>query len=140
MNYSQIYKRVLSFIVDAIIVGLIHYELVSYFGLSALNFRILDLANGMHLSISLLSMSIFIIYFTVFDASILKGSPGKKLFSIIIVNDDSTRITIYKSFLRSVLKLISFTVFFVGFIPAFFSDDKKSLHDKLLRTVVINQE
>jgi uncharacterized RDD family membrane protein YckC len=138
MHYSENYKRILAFIIDAIIVGIVHYILVSIFGFNAFNFPIWTLPNGMHLNVSLLSTFIFIVYFTLFDSSKLKGSPGKKILKLSILNDDFTKINIYKAFLRSMLKSFSFSILFIGFIPAFFSDDKKSLHDKLTGTIVVN--
>lgn len=138
MIYSQNYKRVLALIIDMIIIGIIHYTLVSTLGFNAFNFPIWTFPNGMHFNISLLSTLVFIIYFTLFDFSSLKGSPGKKILSISVVKDDNSKMNLTKSLLRAVIKSFSFSVLFIGFIPAFFSENKKSLHDKIAGTVVID--
>ena len=67
----------------------------------------------------------------------LKGqTPGKKAYEIATVNNDGSRLSLIKAFLRFYLFLFSaFTI--IGILIPLFRKDNKALHDLLLGTKVI---
>ena len=78
---------------------------------------------------------IFILYFAVFDAGLgkLDATPGKKLLSIVVVDNQFQKITFLKSLGRGILK--SFLGIFGVFIP--FSRNRRALWDMIVKTNVI---
>ena len=66
------------------------------------------------------------------------GTPGKWLFKLQIVDEDTHRpVNIKQSIIRMVGYLLAFLPFGLGYIWVFFDRKKQGLHDKLARTVVI---
>lgn len=64
---------------------------------------------------------------------------GKIVAKIRVIDyDNFGRVSLLNSALRSVLRVASEMFFYIGFIFAFFTDSKQTLHDKLARTLVVN--
>lgn len=85
-------------------------------------------------SVSLLYAIIFIIFFT---ASKFKGSPGKLICQIQVLNTNMTQITIGKSIGRYLAMIISAIPFGIGFLMAGWNREKKALHDIICNTRVV---
>lgn len=82
----------------------------------------------------------FLVYFPVFESSRLKGTPGKLLMSTIITNEDGTALSYKQAFLRQLLRFLTGLTCFLGYLLYFFTDRKQTLHDYLIRSVVIEAE
>lgn len=64
---------------------------------------------------------------------------GKYLMKIKAISiDNGENLTLYKAFLRALLRIISEMLFYLGFLLAFFLPLKQTLHDKLTNCVVID--
>ena len=64
---------------------------------------------------------------------------GKYIVKIKVINLDSEqRPSFQQSFLRASIRLISEALFYIGFIMAFFTPLKQTLHDKLSNCVVVD--
>ncbi|MBD1221627.1 RDD family protein [Virgibacillus halodenitrificans] len=83
---------------------------------------------------SLLYSVVFIIIFT---ASKFRGSPGKMVCKIQVLNKDMTQISILKSIGRYFSYILSAIPFMLGFIVAGFTENKKALHDVICGTRVV---
>lgn len=81
-----------------------------------------------------------LIYFPVFESSRLKGTPGKLLMNTVIVNEDGTALSYKRAFLRQLLRFLTGLTCFLGYLLYFFTDRKQTLHDYLIRSVVIEAE
>lgn len=79
-------------------------------------------------------IAVFIIIFT---GSSIKGSPGKKICRIQVVNPDMTRIGFVKSNIRFLAYFVSCLPFFIGFIAAGWNANRRGLHDMLCNTRVV---
>ncbi len=110
------------------------------------------------------------LYFTLLDSKIAKGSPGKRLLKLSLVeqNDSQQRISVGKSFLRTILKLLPWEIIHLGIIfpvPLYFVEEpefrlvsiigillfisyalsiflkrsKQTLYDMLIKTQVIEK-
>jgi uncharacterized RDD family membrane protein YckC len=63
---------------------------------------------------------------------------GKYMLKIKVISlDTEQRPTFQQAFLRASVRLISDTFFYLGYIMAFFTPMKQTLHDKLSRCVVV---
>lgn len=98
-----------------------------------------DNSSPSELTSNLIYVIVFIIIFT---ATQLKGSPGKLVCRIQVVNSDMTQISILKSIGRYLAYFLSGVIFLIGFMMAGWNKEKKALHDMICNTRVVyrNQE
>lgn len=140
-SYAKFYIRSIAFFIDMVILVVLNTLIISIFMFITekiiYNFvkKNLFILTGI---LPLLSFIIlFILYFSVTEASLLKASLGKKLLGIVVVEGDTQyKICLIKSLLRTILKLLSFLC-----IPIFIiipcSKSKQGLHDYLANTCVL---
>ncbi|NOZ90730.1 MAG: RDD family protein [Epsilonproteobacteria bacterium] len=66
-------------------------------------------------------------------------TPGKMLVKIKVVDIDTGRTPNFgTALLRASIRIISESVFYIGYIMAFFNPLVQTLHDKLAKTVVVD--
>ena len=119
-----------SFIVNALIANGVVHAMSSYATLLK--------ASPRELFIVQLSFIIpLIIYNTVCEASPMKGSIGKKICRLVVVDIDGMGLTFVNALLRSFGKSISVFLLYIGFITIFFTEHKQALHDQLAKTYVV---
>jgi len=78
-------------------------------------------------------------YFAGMEASRFQATLGKLGIGIIVVDVDGGRISFQKASWRYVAKLISWVVFFLGFIVAAFTPRKQAFHDFAANTIVVKK-
>lgn len=81
-----------------------------------------------------------IIFIIIFTATQFKGSPGKLLCRIQVVNPDMTQIGIGKSIGRYFSYILSAIPLMIGFMLAGWTKDKKALHDMICNTRVVYRD
>ncbi|MEC5423832.1 RDD family protein [Virgibacillus sp. C22-A2] len=86
---------------------------------------------------SLIYNAVFVVIFT---ASRYKGSPGKLICRIQVVNTDMSKISLLKSIGRYFAYVLSLLSLFIGFMMAGWNAEKKALHDMLCKTRVVYRE
>jgi len=67
----------------------------------------------------------------------MKGSIGKKICRLVVVDIDGMGLTFVNALLRSFGKAISVFLLYIGFVTIFFTEHKQALHDQLARTYVV---
>jgi uncharacterized RDD family membrane protein YckC len=66
-------------------------------------------------------------------------TPGKMIMKIRIIEIDSGQIPSFSvAFLRASIRIVSESIFYIGYIMAFFNPMVQTLHDKLAKTVVVD--
>ncbi len=66
-------------------------------------------------------------------------TPGKRLLKIKVIELDSGDIPSFQvAFLRATLRIISDSIFYLGYIFAYFNPLVQTLHDKLAKTIVVD--
>ncbi len=134
-NLASLSKRSFAFILDDILISLlfiiIFYEQISSFG--NLEGAIMFIQSNI---IYLLLLKI--IYHTFFVG--LNGmTPGKYLLKIKVVDENNFELIGYnRAFVRAIVRTFGELIFYITFIPAFFTPRRQTLHDKLAKSVVIN--
>ena len=63
---------------------------------------------------------------------------GKFLFKLKVLNADKTKLTFMRHFIRTCLSLVSIYLFGIGIFYAFFEKQKRTAHDRILKTQIIN--
>lgn len=79
---------------------------------------------------------VWILYEAVFLSGPWMATPGKKLLSIKVVDLRGNPISFWRAVGRSAGQFLS-SIFFIGYIMAFFTKDKQALHDLMAGTLVI---
>ncbi|MBT1703098.1 RDD family protein [Chryseosolibacter indicus] len=90
-------------------------------------------------SIILIIYAIQVLYYAFMESSKFQGSLGKMAMGIKVVDMNGERITFGKAFLRSIGKIISGTIFYIGFLMAAFTEKKQGLHDMIASTLVLKK-
>lgn len=90
-------------------------------------------------SIILIIWAIQILYYAFMESSKYQASLGKMAMGIKVVDLNGDRITFGKAFLRSIGKIISASVFYIGFLMAAFTEKKQGLHDMIASTLVVKK-
>ena len=66
-------------------------------------------------------------------------TPGKMIMKIRIIEMDSGQIPSFSvAFLRASIRIVSESIFYIGYIMAFFNPMVQTFHDKLAKTVVVD--
>jgi len=84
-----------------------------------------------------LSMALYLAYCGVMEASTLRGTLGKWVMGIVVVNTDGSPLTYAQAAKRNSTKALSFLVFGLGCLWVAWSRTKQGWHDKLAGTLVV---
>jgi len=123
-NYAGFYPRMLAHNIDLLIL-LPFFYLIGYF-------------VSQDLLLIALCTLLYIFYHTIFEISVWRGTPGKKLQKIAVgLDSDHKEIGSKHAFIRNTSKIFSVIPFFAGFIMVFFDKKRRGLHDRMAGTVVI---
>lgn len=84
-------------------------------------------------------LAIVITYFVGLESSRWQATIGKKILRIKVGDFSGKRISIGKAVLRLFGKWISGQILLIGYLMAFFTDNKRALHDFLAGTFVFEK-
>ncbi|MES2802368.1 MAG: RDD family protein [Bdellovibrionota bacterium] len=121
MVYSGFWRRFAATVIDALIIlipACILGALVPYVG----------------------GLVLGLLYKPVFEASPLKGTPGKAMMKMIVLSEAGERLTLKQSYIRYFCSILSGFVLGIGYLMNLFTAKRQTLHDMIAESVVINQE
>ena len=81
---------------------------------------------------------VMLVYFAVFESSGMHSTPIKWCFGYRVVNERGGTISYFQALYRQIIKVIGCLFLFVGFLMLLFSKKRKTLHDWLAKTNVID--
>ncbi|MFZ3577617.1 RDD family protein [Virgibacillus sp. DJP39] len=117
VHYVGFWRRLFAYIVDSLILGIFLYTVD--------NFWVLLLIN--------------ILYFSILTSSSLQGTIGKIAIGAIVVDKSGNRISFLRGLARYFGYILSAIPLAIGFLMIAFHGKKKSLHDMICETMVINK-
>lgn len=85
----------------------------------------------------LFSMIATIIYYVLMESSKKQATIGKMVFGIKVVDENGGRISVGRAIGRYFSKYLSGMIFYVGYIMAAFTKEKRALHDFIAKTYVV---
>jgi uncharacterized RDD family membrane protein YckC len=136
LELASISSRILAFIIDDIIINVI-IVIVFWESISLNKGDTQSLVILMNqfvwpmLCLKFVYQTFFIWYYG--------ATIGKIVAKIRVIDyNHFGKITLMSSIIRSFGRIISEMFFYIGFIFAFFTDGKQTLHDKIGRTLVVN--
>ena len=81
-----------------------------------------------------------LIYKPVFEASPLKGTPGKAMMGMMVVSESGERLTIKQSYIRYFVSILSGFVLCIGYLMNLFTAKRQTLHDMIAECVVVKSQ
>lgn len=64
---------------------------------------------------------------------------GKIVAKIRVIDfDEFTKVSLTQSIIRAAMRVVSESIFYIGFALFFYTDSKQTLHDKIAKTLVVN--
>ncbi|MFE6166580.1 RDD family protein [Viridibacillus arvi] len=79
-----------------------------------------------------------ILYFVGLPVTTWRGTVGKKVLGIEIVDANGDTISIFRSIIRNIARIFSGLLLCLGYIIAAFHPQKRALHDLVANTYVVN--
>ncbi len=118
MKYAAFSKRFLAFLIDCIVLGfvmLLAQFTIPYFA----------------------PLAVWLAYKTLFEASQIQATPGKRAMELIVVDALGERITLKHSVIRTVIAWASLFTGFLLYLVCLFTARKQTVHDLVASTFVI---
>lgn len=78
-----------------------------------------------------------LLYRPIFESSVLKGSPGRLLMGLNVVDLNGERITFKSALIRYIMSWVSGAFCGLGYLMLFFTERKQTLHDVVALTLVV---
>ena len=135
IQYAGFWDRFAAFVADIVV-------LVAIVTVFALALEVLRESIGLQPTWSddtdtLLGLFMGWLYFAGTESSRLQATLGKWGVGIMVTDSEGKRISFAQASWRYVTKLISWVIFFLGFIVAAFTPRKQAFHDYAANTLVI---
>lgn len=138
-NYAGFWLRVVAYIIDAIIVGIVGFVIGMIFGVGAVSTGtdISDPTGGGNMLLNLISIAIGVAYFAGMESSSWQATVGKKALGLVVTDLSGQRISLGRAIGRYFGKILSALILLIGFIMVAFTERKQGLHDMLAGTLVL---
>jgi uncharacterized RDD family membrane protein YckC len=154
-DHAGFWKRVASYILDAIILYIPQTLIEKAFGVDAakeaLQQAATNAAGDMNLVLAaqahfystmwpamLLTFVVGWIYFAACESSAWQATPGKLALGIRVTDMDGGRISFPRALGRYLAKILSFMILFIGVLMVAWTQRKQGLHDLICSTLVLN--
>ena len=156
-KYAGFWKRFLALIIDAIILGVINWIILTpilvALGITASGGFPFDFSDPESIDPAAIvgalaamfgvawfvKTVVSILYHSLMEASKFQGSIGKMALGIIVTDMDGGKLDLTKALIRNVCKFVSDFTMFIGYIIAGFTAKKQALHDIIAGTLVVNK-
>lgn len=139
-------KRFIAFLIDAIILGVVSAILFGILGtlgfMGASNAETSDSAGimaamaGATVLVQLVLIVLQVAYFTYFESSDRQATIGKSAMGLIVADENGNRLDITKALIRNIMRIVSSFICLIGYLMAFFTEKKQTLHDIVAKTNV----
>ena len=146
MVYAGIFRRLAAYLIDVIPITVLFAVVSVFLALDPSDRGDIADSSGLEGRVTLLeerdqvrdgSFVLWILYSTILEASSLQGTFGKRWLGIKVVDESGARLSLGRSTVRNVAKLLSFLPLGLGFIWALFRKDRRTWHDMIAKTYVI---
>jgi uncharacterized RDD family membrane protein YckC len=134
-NLAPNSKRVWSFTIDSILMNLV-YILIVYDQIALLKTpeEIIFFAKETSWILALINI-LYHAFFTWQNGKTL----GKHIMKIKVVTiEEGELLSLPMSLLRALVRVVDEALLYIGFLPAFFSPTRQTLHDRVSRSVIVN--
>ncbi len=138
MELAKNKSRVYAFILDLIFLILLSNLIKVFFPFIDLRYDFGNIGR-MEFGLNFFDPLLWFVYFLLGDL-LANGSIGKIILNIKVSSLDGEDASFVKLVIRNLIKCTISPVLLIGFLMAFFNDRNETLHDKIAKTSVVNQE
>lgn len=141
-NYSSLSKRFLAFLLDGLFVCIIDAVIFMIVTILTLLFSMITGSSSHGISMLIGMLGIFVIpfiYYPLQEASKYHATLGKRIVNIIVMNEDGSYLTKGQAFSRTLIKHLLSELLIVSVVIMLASEKKQSLHDLILKQIVVNK-
>jgi uncharacterized RDD family membrane protein YckC len=151
-NYAGFWKRFLAFIIDAILIGIVQWviltPILAAIGIGAVNnmetmsddpAAMMGAMAAMFGAVNVITTVIWVLYYTLMESSKTQATVGKMALSIKVTDVNGAKLDFVKALIRNASKIVSSIILFIGYIMAAFTEKKQGLHDIIAGTLVVNK-
>lgn len=141
-NYSSLSKRFLAFLLDGLFVCIIDAVIFMIVTILTLLFSMITGSSSHGISMLIGMLGIFVIpfiYYPLQEASKYHATLGKRIVNIIVMNEDGSYLTKGQAFSRTLIKHLLSELLIVSVVIILASEKKQSLHDLILKQIVVNK-
>ncbi len=129
-------KRMQAFVIDDILVSIVTMFIL-WDKITVSNGELMDILmimNGAFVQVLFLKLIYQTFFVWYYGATI-----GKFIVKIrIIKENDFGPVDFVSAFMRSISRILSESVFYLGFFLSYYTEGRQTLHDKLAKTLVVN--
>jgi uncharacterized RDD family membrane protein YckC len=140
-GYAGFWVRLLALIIDNIILGIGGFAVMMLAGVAIAAISNNDPENPVVLAIVLLLYLLVIIgqfaYFALLESSTSQATLGKMAMGLKVTDVYGRRLSFGQAMGRTLGKILSGLILYIGFLMAAFDDRKQGLHDKIASTLVM---
>jgi uncharacterized RDD family membrane protein YckC len=139
-------KRFIAFLIDIIILTVVTMILfgflatVGFVGASATETSdsagMVAAMMGASLLLQVVSFALQVGYFTYMESSERQATIGKSAMGLIVADENGNRLDTQKALIRNISRLVSGFICLIGYLMAFFTEKKQTLHDIIAKTNV----
>lgn len=139
-------KRFIAFLIDAIlltvVVSIVFGILATIGIIGATTTETSDSAGmvaaimGASLLMQVVSLALQVGYFTYMESSERQATIGKSAMGLIVADENGNRLDTQKALIRNISRLVSGFICLIGYLMAFFTEKKQTLHDIIAKTNV----
>jgi uncharacterized RDD family membrane protein YckC len=131
MEYAGFWRRLAAYLIDNILIGVVIGILIAILG------AIADDA-GVVIGYLIAIVGSFA-YFAWFESSEYQATVGKIALGIQVTDLEGNRVSFGKALGRTLAKILSSIILYIGFIMAAFTEKKQGLHDMIAGTLVVKK-
>jgi uncharacterized RDD family membrane protein YckC len=136
-NLASFWRRLLAYTIDAVLIEGCTLFLLNEMALAGkINPRS---PKEMFLAFVAFHLTI-IIYNTICEATPMKGSIGKRICKLAVVDADGGRLSFFNAFKRNVYKILSRAIFYMGFFRVLWDEHRQGWHDEFAKTYVVRRK
>ena len=134
-NIATMQKRILAFLIDDIILA----TLITFILWDSLSGNLHDI-NYLLLLLNESVAKILIIkaIYQTFFVWYYGATVGKLIVKIRVIDLNLRRVSFASALIRSIFRLGSEYILYIGFLFAYFNNSKQTLHDKISKTIVVD--
>jgi uncharacterized RDD family membrane protein YckC len=136
-HYAGIVSRLLAFIVDVVIIGLVYAiagRVLEYI-VSALRGDTFSMSD--HPLASNIALVLWVFFYSAYTLSTSGRTPGMAVFGIQAVRRDGHGLGTRRAIVRTLVFPLSFALFCFGFIMILLGRERRALHDVIAGSAVV---
>ena len=139
MEYAGFWRRFVAYLIDYLIIGAGAFAVGFLIGIVAGVAGADDVKGGWLVAIYVITIAGYYLYYAFMESSANQATVGKIALGLKVADEEGNRISFGRALGRTVAKILSALILFMGFVMAGFTDRKQALHDKIAHTLVVKR-